>query len=163
MQTIDDRFFVTPKIVKQTATTTTIASTTATAITGMTINLHPGEASAGLTYRFTIAGTATGTNAAKTILLVINGTTVQTLTADAATAVDWMAQLTLVFTGGATQRCFGYHLQDTEDPDVQYDTGAVNTQGGAVIQLQATSHGSDSLTINMGIIEMWNYEPMATT
>jgi hypothetical protein len=163
MQTIDQRFFVTPKIIKQTATTTTIATGTATNITGMRIVLHPGQAGDGLTFRFTLAGTQTGTNAAHTILLVINGTTVQTLTADAATAVDWTAEFVLVFTGGATQRCIGKHFQDTEDPDVQYDTGAVNTQGGATIQLQATSHASDSLTVDLGIIEMWDASPMATS
>ncbi len=163
MQTIDQRFSVTPKIVKQMATTFTLASATATAITGMKLYLHPGEANAGLTYRFTMAGTKTGTNAAHTIIVDINGTTIMTQTADAASAVDWMSQITLVFTGGATQRCMGLLISDTEDPDVQYDAGTVNTQGGATITLKATSHGSDSLTVNFGIIESWNYEPMATS
>jgi len=163
MQTMDARFKVTPSIVNMTATTTTIASATASLIKGTTINLQPREAGDGLTFRYKLGGTQTGTNAAHVIALYIGSTAVSTLTADAATAVDWTAEFTITFVNHTAQKVVAWHLQDTEDPDVSYDAGTVDCSGGATMCLKGTSHGSDTLTIELVTVERWDFSPTSTS
>lgn len=162
MQTLDARFKVVKGIANQSCTTTTIASATATLIKGSTVNLLPGEAGSGLAFRYKLAGTKTGTNAAHTVALYLGSTAVCTSTADDTSAVDWVAEFTIIFTSSATQRVMATMLSDTADPDVQYDTGTTNCSAGIAMTLKATSHASDSLTIDMITVEKWNYEPMST-
>ncbi len=163
MQSLDARYKVTPSIVQQTCTQTTIASATATAVTGSKVTIQPREAGDGLTFRFRCSGTKTGTNAAHVISLYINSTAVCALTADDATAVDWVAEFTLVFVNVAAQKVMGTISSDTTDCGADYAAGTVDCSAGATIQLYGTSHASDSLTIELVTVERWDFSPMATS
>lgn len=150
----DQRFRAEPTVVGGNYTTDTTSSTTAKTVTGSTVNFLPGQVQPGLWLRYKCSGTKTATNAAHTLKLYINNTLVQTLTADDATAVDWVAEFNLVFTGPATQRCYGTMLSDTADPEVEYDTGTVNTTSETKVYLVATAgNASDTVTVNMLSIE----------
>jgi hypothetical protein len=162
MQSLDARFKVTPGIVNQTATTTTIASATATVITGTKVYINPREAGNGLTFRYKLSGTQTGTNAAHVITLYLGSTAVCALTADAATAVDWFAEFTIVFVSHKVQKVMGWHLQDTEDAEVNYAAGTVDCSGGITMAVYGTSHASDSLACELVTVEKWQYSPMTT-
>lgn len=163
MQYLDARFKVVSGVVRQSATQTSISSATATHVKGTTVNLHPGEAGDGLTFRYTLAGTKTGTNAAHTVALYIGSTAVCTSTADDTSAVDWQAEFVVMFVNKAAQKVTARMLSDTADPDVQYDAGTVNCSAGISMDLRATSHASDTLTIEMVTVEKWTFEPTATT
>ena len=163
MNNLNERFKVTPSIVNMTGTATTIATATATLIAGTSINIKPREAGSGMAFRFKLAGTKTGTNAAHTVVLYLGSTAVNTLTADAATAVDWMAEFTIIFTNFTAQQTMGMLLVDSEDPEVNYAAGTVDCSGGVNMYLMATSHASDSLVIQMATVERLDFYPMSTT
>jgi hypothetical protein len=160
--TLDAKFKHTSAVVQQTATTTTIASGTATVIKGTKVYINPREAGDGLTFRYKLAGTQTGTNAAHVITLYLGSTAVCALTADAATAVDWVAEFTIIFVNTKAQKVMGWHLQDTEDAEVNYAAGTVDCSGGITMAVYGTSHSSDSLACEMVTVEKWVYSPMAT-
>ena len=162
MQTLDARFKATVGLVNQTATATTIASATASLIKGTTVYINPREAGQGLTFRYKLSGTQTGTNAAHVIALYLGSTAVCTLTADAATAVDWFAEFTIVFVSHAVQKVMGWHIQDTEDAEVNYAAGTTDCSGGITMAVYGTSHGSDSLVCELVTVEKWNYGEMST-
>lgn len=163
MQYLDARFKVVPGMVKMSATTTTIASATATHIKGTTIDIPSGLAGDGLAVRYRVAGTKTGTNAAHVIACYVDGTAVLTLTQSAATAVDWMAEITVFWVNKAVERSYGLLIGHGLGLVTDYATGSVNCSAGVSVDLRGTSHASDSLTIDMVSVESWIYEPTATT
>lgn len=112
----------------------------------------------GTAFRVTMAGTKTGANDAMSVQLSIGSTAVLTIAADDNTAVDWTAQMTLISTGPATQKAFGYFLADTADPGVDYAAGAVNTQDEVTLYVQMINgHASDEITCEVCQVEYWKY------
>lgn len=153
---MDALFYEVPKVVAASSTTLTDATVAGTAIPASIINLLPGEAGEGLTFRFTLAGTKTGTNAAHIIYTYLGSTAIQTLTADDTTAVEWMATIVVRFSSGAAQKVMGMLSKDTADPDVSYDAGTTSAIGGNTLKLVlAAGHTSDSVTCELITVERW--------
>jgi len=129
---------------------------TAAAVQGSKVTLEAGEVRDGTTYRWQVAGTLTGGNAAFLLTLVVNGATVLTLTSDAATAADWAATIVLRCYGGAVQKIWGSMTNNSEDPEVDYAAGTSDLRGGATMQLFVTSGNSgDTVTSEVCTVETW--------
>jgi hypothetical protein len=153
---VNNRFASCIQIVNSSGATSETSSTTAKAITGSTVSLLPKEAADGTTFKWTIAGTKTSTNNGFTITLVGNGTTLLTLTSDASTAVDWMAEIILRFTNPNVQKLVGKLLQDTEDPEINYAAATADfSAGGSIVAYVTATNGSDTLDAEMCIVERW--------
>ena len=114
----------------------------------------PAKPPQNLTYRIKLAGTKTGANAAMLVKLKLGSTTVMTLTADDATAVDWVAEFNLMIVNSHNQKISGLFLANTADPEVDYAAGAVDLSAGAELVPQITSaHASDTVTCEMCTVE----------
>lgn len=152
---LDERFGVVPQIVAAGGTQVSQAGADTSAVTESKVNV-PSKPPAGLTYRFKLAGTKTGANAAHTVTLVLGSTTLQTLTADAATAKDWVAEFTVRFNSANVQKVMGLLSGDELDAICEYDAGAVDCSAGAALQCKVTSgHASDTVTAEMVTVERW--------
>ena len=126
-----------------------------TNITEAQVNI-PAKPDSGLTYRIRMTGTKTGANATMTVSLLLGATEVITLTADAVTASDWVAEFMLRIKDATNQKVSGFYLQDTEDPDVNYADGTVNLGAGAALIPRITSsHGSDVVYCEACTVEAW--------
>lgn len=112
----------------------------------------------GTAFRVTMAGTKSGANAAMSAQLSIGSTAVLTLAADDGSAVDWLAEMMIVSTGPASQKCFGKFLADTADPGVDYATAAVNTRDEVILYVQMINgHADDEITCEYVLVEYWKY------
>jgi len=153
---LDERLHgVVPKVVKASCTQYETSSTTAKNIAECNVNI-PAKPPVGLTYRVRLTGTKTSTNAAHTVTLLINSTTVMTLTADDATAVDWVAEFLIRFTGPKSQKCMGWMISNTTDGESDYAAATVDlTAGGTLKPYVTAGHGSDTVTCEMCIVEEW--------
>lgn len=113
---------------------------------------------AGTGIKVTMAGTKTGANAAMSVQLSLGSTAVITIAADDGTAVDWVADLNIISTGPASQKCFGTFLADTADPGVDYAAATVNTQDEITLYIQMIcGHASDEITCEYVRVEYWKY------
>lgn len=152
---IDERFGVTPEIVAGSNTQYSEALVATEACPASRVNI-PAKPPAGLTYRYKLAGTKSGENAAHTVLLCLNGATVMTLTADDATEVDWFAEFTIRFTDPKNQKIMGEMHVDTADFDVDYAAGTEDCTAGGVLEFKITNgHTSDITTCEMLTCEKW--------
>lgn len=151
-----------PCIVKQSNKQTSMSSATTKDIyiddDGNTIFTIPnGYFGPGATFRATMGGTKSGTNAAFTIATILNGTTVGTATSDDATAVDWTATIILSAKTFAVQHCISKLFSDTADPDVQYDAGAVSCANADVtLKFQLGGNSGDTVTVEYFLLEYWS-------
>ena len=153
---LGERFGVTPEIVAGSNTTYTEESNDTVENCLDSRVTVPGRPPAGLTYRYKLAGTAGGGNDSHTVLLVLNGTTIMTLTADAVTAADWVAEFTVRFTDSQTQKIMGYMVQDSFDGEVDFATGAVDCTAETVLEVRITNTDArDSTTCEMLTCEKW--------
>ena len=153
---LGERFGVTPEIVAGSNTTYTETSNDTVENCLASRVTVPGRPPAGLTYRYKLAGTKTGANDNHTVLLVLNGTTLMTLTADDGTAVDWVAEFTVRFTDSQTQKIMGYMVANTCDGEVDYATGAVDCTAETVLEVRITNtDASDTTTCEMLTCEKW--------
>lgn len=143
-------------VYKTSGATSETSSTTAKAIDGSTVSLLPKEACDGMVIEWMAAGTKTNANAAHTVTLVGNGATLLTLTADAATASDWVAKITLRFTNPASQKLIGELILDTEDPEINYAAATTDFSGGGQIIMYVTAgNASDVLDSEMCIVKKY--------
>ena len=155
MPNINERFSATPEIVAGSNTTYSEATVATEACTDSRVNV-PAKPQAGLTYRYKLAGTKTGTNVAHTVLLVLNGATVMTLTADATSEVDWFAEFTIRFADSKNQKIMCEMHQDSEDYDVDYAAGTEDCTAGGTLEVKITNgHTSDITTCEMLTCEKW--------
>src|SRR5574343_947923 len=155
MSRLDARFNEVVKVVNASCTQTS-TTTTAALVQGSKVVLEAGEVTDGLTFRWSLAGTKTGTNTAHTVTLVIDSTTVMTLTSDDATAVDWTAVFIMRCYGGAVQKIMGTMNSNTTDCESDYAAGTSNLRPGATIAVYITSgNGSDTVTSELCITERW--------
>lgn len=155
---INNRFTNAVHVVNASCTQRSNATTTSAEVYGSRVALNPGEAQDGLTFRWTLAGTKTGTNAAHTIELysTLSGTPLMTLTADDATAVDWTGGFILRCYGGAVQKVMGTMPSNTTDFECDYAAGTAALKDGAELWVGVTSgHTSDTVTTEMCITEAW--------
>jgi len=114
----------------------------------------PNKPPAGLCFRVKLAGTKTGANAAMAVKIKIGSTVVITLTADDGSAVDWVAEFLIRISNSKVQKCSGFFLANTAEPDVDYAAGAVDLSAGADLVPQITSgHASDTVTCEMATVE----------
>jgi hypothetical protein len=131
------------------------AANTTTDVTDGKVNI-PAKPPKGLMYRIKMTGTKTGANNAMLVKLQIGATAVITLTADDATAVDWVAEITLYICDTKNQKASGYLLTNTADPEVDYAAGTVDLSAGAVMVPQITSaNASDTVTCESVTVESW--------
>jgi hypothetical protein len=152
---MDALFYEVPKVVNASGTSVTNTGATPLLVPASQVYLLPGEAGEGLTFRFRLAGSKTGTNAVWTLTLVLSGTAIFTLACDGTAAVDWVADLTCRFNNGASQRTMGTIQQLTEDSSAGYEAGTVNVTGGGVLGVYLTTHSSDVITIDLITVERW--------
>jgi hypothetical protein len=116
----------------------------------------PARAPAGLTYRFKLGGTKTGTDAAHTAILVLNGTTVMTLTSDDSSAGDWFAEFTIRFADSNNQKIMGEMHSKSDDYDVDYAATTINCTIGATLEAKiGNGHTSDITYCEMLTVEKW--------
>lgn len=156
IDSVNNRFNPVVQVLNASSTQRSNQTTTAALVYGSDYVLHPGEAQDGLTFRWTIAGTKTATNAAHTVTLVIDGSTVFTLTADDATAVDWVATIILRCSGGAVQKIAGFMSSNTTDCEADYAAGTSALSAGATIGAYITAgNSSDTVTSEFCILEAW--------
>lgn len=155
---LDGRFKSIPAIVSQSVTQTSQAAAGTKTVTGSQVNVD-NKPAAGTAYRITLAGTKTGANAAHTVTLVLGGTTVMTLTADAATAVDWMATFVIIFGVSKVQKIMGNLHGAALDAICDYAAGTVDCSAGPELKAQVTSgHASDTVTAELVTVEKWHKE-----
>lgn len=155
---INNRFSNAVHVINASCTTQTNATTTGLEVYGSRVTLNPGEAQDGLTFRWNVAGTKTGTNAAHTLSLysTLSGTPLMTLTADDNTQVDWTAEFILRCYGGAVQKVMGTMASKTTDCECDYAAGTAGLKNGAELYLAvAAGHTSDSVTTEMCVTEAW--------
>jgi hypothetical protein len=162
---LTSRFDNLVKVVNQSCTQLSSSSTTAQIVYGSTVTLEAGEVQAGMTFRWKCSGTKTGTNAAHTVALWASNASsaLLTLTVDDATAVDWAAEINLVFYGGSQQKCWGYILNDTADAEVNYAAATNSCKEGVTFTLKmASGHASDTVTVEVCTVESW-IAPLSTS
>jgi len=152
---LNERFGCIPEIVAGSNTQYSEATVATEACPKSRVNV-PNKPPSGLTYRYKLGGTKSGANVAHTVLLVLGGTTVMTLTADDATAVDWVAEFTIRFTDPKNQKVMGHMISNTTDGESDYAAGTVNCTAGAVLEVKITNgHTSDTTTLEMLTCEKW--------
>lgn len=152
---LQERFYPVVRMLNASCVQTSTTNTAAT-VTGSSVTLLENGVIDGMTFRWKVTGTLTGGNAAFTLKLYWNSTTLLTLTSDAATAVDWVAEIVMRLYGGAVQKICGFMLNDSEDPDVDYAAGTTDLRGGGTLKLVITSGNSgDTVTTEMVTVESW--------
>lgn len=149
-----------PTIIRQTNKQTSMASATTKDVyiddDGNTIFTIPvGYFGPGATFRATMGGTKSGTNAAFTLATILNGDTISTATADDTSAVDWTATVILSAKTFAVQNCISKLFLDTADPDVQYDAGATNCAKESTLKFQLGGNSGDTVTVEYFLLEYW--------
>lgn len=114
----------------------------------------PSKPEPGTVYKIKLAGSKSGANAAMLVKLKLGSTTIMTLTADDGTAVDWVAEFTVIIVSAKAQRTVGHFLSNTADPEVDYAATTVDLSAGADLVPQITSaHASDVVTCAMCTVE----------
>jgi len=149
-----------PMIVAQGTTQTSEAgSATTKDIAGSLVTVPKGYFEPGTTFKFTLAGTRSGTAGATTLLIAIGSTTVISIACPANTAVDWMAEFWITeHTNLKMQRCFGRFLMETEDAAVDYADGTVDVSNEVVIKARMTNaSNSDVSYCNFVMVECWKF------
>lgn len=150
-----------PVIIKQTNKQTSMASATSKDIyiddDGKTVFTIPnGFFGPGATFKATMGGTKSGTNAAFTIATILNGDTIGTATADDTSAVDWTAEIILSAKTFAVQNCISKLFLDTADPDVQYDAGSTSCANkDSTLKFQLGGNSGDTVTVEYFLLEYW--------
>ena len=149
-----ERFGVTPEIVSQSGTQTSTTSTDADVV-GSKVNVD-NKPAAGTCYRFTLAGTNTGGNAAHTVDIHFGSTNLITLTADAVTAVDWMATIVVMILDSKNQRIMGHMQGNALDCENDYAAATADMSAGGTLKAVINSgHASDTVTCEMCVVEKW--------
>ncbi len=149
---------VIPTIIGQSFVESTTGDAETIDITGSKITVPKGHFSPGTVFRYTMAGTRTGTAGAATIILDINGTDVISVAIPTDTAVDWWAQFTIAeHTDFAHQGGAGIILTSaTVLSALDVVTGTVNVSNQSVIKAQMTlANAADSVTCSYVLIECW--------
>lgn len=113
---------------------------------------------AGKSLRFKLAGTCTGANANKSIILYIDDAAIVTLSTDAGTDVgDWTAEFILMASGSATQRVTGNLIMAAAaivTTDYATDTTNFSDGGTTTVKTQVISgNAGDTITQTMCIVE----------
>jgi len=145
--------FVTPMSVAKISTTpyTAESATVDVAESKVTVPAKPPKH---LTYRFKMGGSNSGANNAMSVVLMLGTTALMTIASDAAAAVDWVAEFTVIFVNSNVQKVMGSFLSDTADAGVDYAAGAVNCSADLPLFVQIISaHGSDSVVCEMVTVE----------
>jgi hypothetical protein len=154
---INNRFQNAVHVVNASCTQLTVDDAAAAEIYGSKVTLLPGEAADGLTFRWSLAGTKTGTNEAHVVNLMssLSDTPLLTLTADDTSAVDWTATIIMRIYGGALQKIMGFMSGNTTDCECDYAAGTASLKDGAKLFLTLDGHTSDSVTAEMCVVESW--------
>ena len=135
-----------PTIVAQGNPNQTHAAASTVDVTGASITVPKGHFGPGTGFRFTLAGSRTGTAGAATLLIDINGTTAITIAVPTNTAEDRAA--ILQERCGAGERLAGKHGGEIEqmrakDPEVERAAALVFLAARADFQ-----HATDGLLLN---------------
>ena len=149
---------VVPVIISQSNTASYTGDAETIAITGSNITVPKGKFLPGATFRFTLAGSRTGTAGALTLLITIGSTTVITIACPSNTATDWLAQFTVSeHTDFANQNCTGYFMQPaTTYVALDYAAATVDVSQEVIIQAKATlANASDEVYVNYVLVEYW--------
>lgn len=146
-----------PLIVSQSSTQSS-ANNTTTDVTGSSISLGP-EFVAGSTLKWTVAGTITGANAAKNVILYIDDAAIITLATQAATAGDYEATCTMAEnTALANQKAY-CKMVVAAGSDIEFDYAAdtTNFATAKTVKMQIVSaNAGDTITTEHAVIEYFN-------
>lgn len=155
MKNLNERFSVIPEIVAQSTRETNFTGSGTTAyVTDGSVNV-PANPPRGLAYRITCWGTKTGTNAIHMVNLVLAGTELISVEADDTTAVDWIAQILVIFHSPKVQRAAGHIASESLDCGADVADGSIDCSAGATLKLQLEKHTSDDVTCDGLVIEKW--------
>jgi len=145
--------FVTPMSIARIATESVTAENATVDVPESTV-LVPAKPPQNLTYRFKMGGSNSGANNAMSIVLMLGTTALMTIASDAAAAVDWMGEFTVVFVNSNVQKVMGTLLTGTADTAVDYAAGAVDCGNGLPLFVQIISaHSSDAVICEMVTVE----------
>jgi len=79
-----------------------------------------------------------------------------TLTADDATAVDWVAEFVIRFIDATNQKVMGWMISNTTDGECDYASGTVDCSAGNDLCPYITAgNSSDTVTCEMVTVEKW--------
>jgi hypothetical protein len=150
-----------PMVVAQSNVASTTGDAETIDVTGSSLTIPKGFFAPGMAFRFTLAGSRTGTAGASTIVIDINGTDVISLAVPTNTAVDWTAQFVVCeHTNFKNQNCFGtVHASATVLSISDYAAATVDVSEETVIKAQMTlANASDSVTCSYVLVECWIVE-----
>jgi hypothetical protein len=127
-------------------------------VTGTSLSLADGYFNANKALKWTIYGTITGGNAAKIIGLYIDNAMISSMTTQAATTGDFVAEFVMYeHTDYANQDVAG-KLLNASDQDFEFDTDTTdfNDGGATTVKCQIQSqHAADTVTVESYRVEMW--------
>lgn len=149
---------VIPTIISQSNVASYTGDAETIAVTGSRIVVPQGFFGPGATFRFTMAGSRTGTAGAATIYIYINATSAISLAVPTNTAVDWTATFLISeHTNMANQNCFGIvHASATVLSISDYAAATVDVSAESTIQAKLVlANGSDEVTCNYVLVEYW--------
>lgn len=148
---------VIPTVVAQGTTTTTQTGAGTSTVTGSSFTVKKGQFKPGTTFRFTLGGSKSGTNAAMKVHLKVGGTQVMSLTAPDATAVDWKAEFIITEYGNfAKQKTIGkLHTNATVGTN-DYAASTVDVTNDIVLLAQIESQNAgDNVLCEYVLVEYW--------
>ena len=145
-----------PLVIAHGATQTSATNGTAD-VTGSSLTLASGWLKAGKSIRWTIAGTISGTNAAKSVILYVDDAAIITLTTASVDAGSWQAVLTLhEYTDAANQKCTGVLCVNNSKTICAYvaDTTDFADGGATTVKAQIVSgNAGDTIKSEVVLIE----------
>ena len=147
-----------PVVIVQGTTQTSQAGVGTSDVTGTSLSLADGYFNANKALKWTIYGTITGGNAAKIIGLYIDNAMISSMTTQAATTGDFVAEFVMYeHTDYANQDVAG-KLLNASDQDFEFDTDTTdfNDGGATTVKCQIQSqHAADTVTVESYRVEMW--------
>jgi hypothetical protein len=148
---------VVPVVIAQSCVETTTGDAETVTITGSSITVPKGFFRPGCAFRFTIAGSRSGTAGAMTLLIVIGSTTVISIALPSNTATDYVAQFIIMeHTNFKNQKCFGMVFQNGQSVAQDYATATVDVSDEIVIKAQMTNaNASDDIYAECVLVENW--------
>jgi len=147
-----------PIVISQSSTQTSEGDAATEDVTGSSVSISAGWMTAGKAIKWTIAGTITGANGAKTLHLYNDDATKASLALASGTSGDYVAEFIMYeHTDTANQDIIGRcEVAGDAETEVAYeaDTQDYSSAGTAKLQVQLANE-SDTITVEYVKIETW--------
>lgn len=148
-----------PVIVAQ-GSTQTVADTIETVdVANSGLAIADSMLAVGYAIKWTMAGTCTGANGTKDVILNIDGAAIVTLTMAQSDQGDWAAEFTMYQVASYnSQDAFGVLNQDEEPIQMDYATDSTDFGDGSPTTVKcqvALTHADDEITVEYYLVEIW--------